>query len=645
MGLEGKQIVASEICPRCGVELPADAPEGLCPECLLRPSAEAPGADLVAVGDTAVYDGGFSPLAAADLSNYFPQLEILELVGKGGMGAVYRARQPGLDRLVAVKLLPPEVARDPAFAERFSREARSLALFNHPNIVSIYDFGESRGLYYIIMEFVAGKNLRQLLQGGPLDEARMLRIVAQVCDALEYAHERGVVHRDIKPENILLDARDHVKIADFGLAKLVGPAPTHRSLTGSMDVMGTVYYMAPEQLLRSPDVDHRADIYSLGVVFYEMLTGELPVGRFAPPGQRARLDARVDAIVLRALESKPENRYQDAAEIKRDVEAVLAGRQLLAAERTDWPCVRFTIPQISWLGAHVNGEMYRDETTLFLDFSVVNILGSSTHKEVGIPLAELLRFSLHESPARRQSAQGKGEIVLKAVSPATLAELPAGTHGRGRLRVHPGDIEAAQQLADSILRSPLLAHPTPRPCLDRQASDPARVRRKLFPLALSLLLTAAGGLVSSVTLGLVLTRSFDPAGNPDAKRLLVTAATLLVTAYIGLLIVGAVQLLRLRSYRFCLAAALVAALPWSPAWPLGLAVGIWAVVVLGRRDVMLAFLGQSDGAAPGPQSEPDPPGPVAGKLRSWWRSFVGYFVTTGVTRWRIGREEERQKDG
>jgi serine/threonine protein kinase len=645
MGLEGKQTVASANCPRCGVELAPDAPEGLCPECLLRRSVEAPGAGLVAAEDTGAYDGGLAPPAAADLAHHFPQLEILELVGKGGMGAVYRARQPGLDRLVAVKILSPEVARDPAFAERFSREARSLALFNHPNIATIYDFGESRGLYYIIMEFVAGKNLRQLLQGGPLGEARMLRIVAQVCDALEYAHEAGVVHRDIKPENILLDARDQVKIADFGLAKLVSLAPSYRRLTGSNDVMGTVYYMAPEQLLRSPDVDHRADIYSLGVVFYEMLTGELPVGRFAPPGQRARVDARLDAIVLLALESKPENRYQDAAEIKRDVEAVLAGPQLLTAETTDWPCVRFTIPQISCLGAHVNGEMYRDEMTLFLDFSVVSSLGSSTHKEVRIPLAELLTISLHEGSPRWPSAQRKKEIVLKAFSPAALAELPAGQHGRGRLRVHPGDLEAAQQLADSVLRSPLLARPMLRPGLAGQASDPARLRKKLFPLALSLLLTAAAGLVSSVALGLVLTQAFDPAGNQDVKRLVVTAATLLVTASIGLLIVGAVQMMRLRSYRLCLAAALVAVLPWSPAWPLGLTVGIWAVVVLGRRDVMLAFLGDSDGAAPGPPHEPEPPGPVAGKLRSLWRSFVGYFVTTRVTRWGIGREGKLQNDG
>src|SRR5262245_32316840 len=242
-------MVANEICPRCGEELPADAPERLCPECLLRQSVQAPGA-----GHTVDYGGGFVPPEPVDLAPHFPHLEILEFVGKGGMGAVYRARQPALDRLVAVKVLPPEVARDPAFAERFSREARSLARFNHPNIVTVYDFGETGGLYYIVMEFVAGKSLRQVMRAGALSRARVLRIVAQVCDALQYAHDGGVVHRDVKPENILLDARGQVKIADFGLAKLAGLAPAHLSLTGSREVMGTVYYMAPEQLLRALDV-------------------------------------------------------------------------------------------------------------------------------------------------------------------------------------------------------------------------------------------------------------------------------------------------------------------------------------------------------------------------------------------------------
>src|SRR5262245_60565773 len=336
-----------EICPRCKEELPADAPEGLCPECLFRQSVEPPSAALIPAGDTGPYERGFVPPAPAELARHFPHLEILEFVGQGGMGAVYKARQPALDRLVAVKVLPPEAARDPAFAERFTREARSLARFNHPHIVAIYDFGEADGLYHITMEFVAGKNLRQLLQAGAVSEAQVLRIVAQVCDALRYAHDAGVVHRDVKPENILLDARGQVKIADFGLAKLMGLAPAYLSLTGSHDVMGTVYYMAPEQLLRGHSVDHRADLYSLGVGFYGLLTGALPVGRFAPPALRAGVDPRLDPVVLRALDPEPEGRCQSAGEIRRAVEAVLAGGTDLAAPgagRSDWPCVRFTIP-------------------------------------------------------------------------------------------------------------------------------------------------------------------------------------------------------------------------------------------------------------------------------------------------------------
>jgi serine/threonine protein kinase len=642
-------MAAHEICPRCRGELPADAPEGLCPECLLRQSLEAPGAGLDPAGDTGPYDRGFVPLAPADLARHFPHLEILEFVGKGGMGAVYRARQPGLDRLVAVKVLPPEVARDPAFAERFSREARSLARFNHPNIVTIYDFGETGGLYYIIMEFVAGRNLRQLLQGGVPSEARVLQIVAQVCDALQYAHDGGVVHRDIKPENILLDARGQVKIADFGLAKLVGLAPALLSLTGSHDVMGTVYYMAPEQLLRNLNVDHRADIYSLGVVFYEMLTGELPVGRFGPPGQRARVDARLDAIVLRALESKPEHRYQDAAEIKRDVEAVLAGPLAPAAAGANWPCVRFTIPNVTWTCARVEGEMYRDETTLILDFSVVGHTGSSAQKEVRIPLSEIRRISCHvpqwPGVPRWINAWRKAEIFVKVFDPAEFAELPVGRYGYvwGQLQVHRGDGGAAQELVDGILRSPLLGLGTPRPSGPFAALD--RVRRQLRGPAWGLLLTAGAALVWTLGPAVVAAERLNQAEDVMSNRLVFAVATVLALVGVPPLFAGAVQMVRRRSYPLCVAAALVAVLPWSPAWLVGLPVGIWALVVLSRREVILAFLRERDDGALGPPRDPEPPGPVGRKLRSWWRSFAGVFITIPGPRSGTPREGASQNDG
>jgi serine/threonine protein kinase len=272
--------------------------------------------------ETTGYRGPGSAPAPAELAPLFPQLEILELLGRGGMGAVYKARQLKLDRFVALKILPPDLGREAAFAERFAREARALARLNHPQVVAVHDFGESGGLYYLVMEFVDGVNLRQLLQAGQLEPARALQIVPQICEALQYAHEEGVVHRDIKPENILLDKRGRVKIADFGLAKLLGHSRAEFSLTGSQQVMGTLDYMAPEQRERPLEVDQRADIYSLGVVFYEMLTGELPLGRFAPPSQKSAVDARLDAVVLRALERHPQQRYQRVSDLKVDVEAL-----------------------------------------------------------------------------------------------------------------------------------------------------------------------------------------------------------------------------------------------------------------------------------------------------------------------------------
>ncbi|MFV1968907.1 MAG: serine/threonine protein kinase, partial [Pirellulaceae bacterium] len=271
---------------------------------------------------TTVQAGQFTPPKPAQLAQHFPHLEILDLIGQGGMGAVYKARQRGLDRLVALKILPPDVGRDPAFAERFAREARALARLSHPNIVGIYDSGKAAGLYYLVMEYVDGICLREAIQTGELASKEVLAIVTQICDALQYAHDEGIVHRDIKPENVLLDRKGRVKIADFGHARLLGHAPENYTLTASNQVMGTPRYMAPEQMEGSHEVDHRADIYSLGVVFYELLTGELPLGRFAPPSKKVQVDVRLDEVVLRTLAKEPELRYQHASEIKTDVELI-----------------------------------------------------------------------------------------------------------------------------------------------------------------------------------------------------------------------------------------------------------------------------------------------------------------------------------
>lgn len=319
-------------CPDCGSELAANSTHGMCPKCLMK---AAMGSDVSPVSPeyakTNVSKGGFVPPSVESLKQLFPHLEILETLGHGGMGAVYKVRQIKLDRIAALKVIRPETADDPAFAERFNREAKTLARLSHPSIVGVYDFGDvtyvdqtgSAGpLYYFLMEFVDGANLRQLIHAGETKPEQALAIVPQICDALQYAHDAGVVHRDIKPDNILVDTTGRVKIADFGLAKL-GSENSDFTLTATHQVLGTVRYMAPEQMTQSNTVDHRADIYSLGVVFYEMLTGEVPVGAFDPPSKRsAAVDARLDGVVMRALASDPDRRYQSASEIGGDVSGI-----------------------------------------------------------------------------------------------------------------------------------------------------------------------------------------------------------------------------------------------------------------------------------------------------------------------------------
>ncbi|MFN0006627.1 MAG: protein kinase domain-containing protein [Planctomycetota bacterium] len=270
---------------------------------------------------------GLPPSTAPTLDEVraaFPDLEIVELLGRGGMGTVFRARQKKLQRTVAIKVLPRALGEDAAFAERFLREARALAKLSHPGIVTVHDFGQSGGFFFLVMEYVDGLDLRHLMRQGLLEPKQALTIACELCQALQYAHDEGVVHRDIKPENVLLDTRGRVKIADFGLAKLVHPG-ADGFLSRADQVMGTPHYMAPEQLERPRDVDHRADIFSLGVVLYEMLTGSLPRGNFEPPSRRVHVDVRLDEIVLKALEREPERRYQQALEVKTDVDLVSSG--------------------------------------------------------------------------------------------------------------------------------------------------------------------------------------------------------------------------------------------------------------------------------------------------------------------------------
>ena len=293
-------------CKTCGTTLPGPNSSGTCPSCLLKMGINEPTltADLKQ----------FNLPTPEELDRAIPRLEVLDLIAHGGMGAVFRARQRDLDRIVAVKVLPAELSNNERFVKRFGQEARTLASLNHPNIVTVHDSGIADGWCYIVMEYVDGVSLREAISTGKVSPQQALEIIPDLCEALRTAHQQSIVHRDIKPENILLTQDGTVKIADFGIAKLLD-----RNIEDDFNA-GTRRYMAPEQLRGEETVDHRADIYSLGVVFYELLTGQIPGESFVPPSRAARVDRRIDEVVKKTLERRPELRYQDVREIAEELE-------------------------------------------------------------------------------------------------------------------------------------------------------------------------------------------------------------------------------------------------------------------------------------------------------------------------------------
>ncbi|MBL9113900.1 MAG: SUMF1/EgtB/PvdO family nonheme iron enzyme [Verrucomicrobiaceae bacterium] len=301
-------------CPKCGAPLADSDAKGLCHACLMAEVMQPSGPKA-----------RWEPPTATDLAALLPQYEIDCLLGRGGMGAVYKGRQKSLDRPVAVKILSAEMEdADPAFIERFKNEARAMAKLAHPGIVAVYDSGETaNGLLFIVMEYIEGTDVaRMIAQSGRLHSEYAMAITAHVCDALAYAHERGIIHRDIKPANIMVGQDGAVKVADFGLAKMSQSAEA--GLTRSGTVMGTLHYMAPEALSLGNAVDQRADIYAVGVMLYQMLTGKLPQGLFELPSMQIKgLDPRYDGIIAKALREDRDIRYQQAVEMRHDLDAIL----------------------------------------------------------------------------------------------------------------------------------------------------------------------------------------------------------------------------------------------------------------------------------------------------------------------------------
>ncbi|GIV60323.1 MAG: protein kinase [Rhodothermaceae bacterium] len=265
------------------------------------------------------------PLVGREVDGY----RILEVLGRGGMGIVYKAEDVALSRLVALKMIDPALARDETFVRRFRSEARALARIDSPYIVRVHALRQTEHGLFIVMEYVEGGTLTDRLQAGPIPWQQALPLVAQMLTALEHAHSVGIIHRDIKPSNIMLSRSGGVKVTDFGLAKL-SQADANRTVT--QGIAGTLYYMSPEQVKGLTTLDHRSDLYSLGMTIYQMLAGELPIDRdsgefaimrsiveesFPPPSRyRSDLPEELSRVVMKALEKEPDQRYQSAAEMR-----------------------------------------------------------------------------------------------------------------------------------------------------------------------------------------------------------------------------------------------------------------------------------------------------------------------------------------
>ncbi|MCY1044223.1 serine/threonine-protein kinase [Corallococcus sp. bb12-1] len=350
-----------------------------------------------------------------------------KLVGAGGMGEVHKATQLSLGRTVAVKLLNTELAKDPSFIARFQKEAAALATLSHPHVVAIVDKGKTDSTYYLVMEFVDGPSLRELMRSPQMDTPVLLRRMLEICRAIEYAHGRGVIHRDLKPENILLDqqAGGIAKVSDFGLASFLDDSTVaaRYALTSTHVSMGTISYMAPEQRVDAKSADARADIFSLGVILYETFTGEVPLGTFDPPSRkRSGLDARVDAIVMRCLKPDPDDRYQTVGALIAELEPLVPGGML------SMPPMRLTRMARAKRTVKSAVRVVAQTAATLLVLTAAGVLGVAYYRSGQVraqpvmPGAAIMAEHAHADPQR--SAPGRREDVPPGKQRVTVGEGP-----------------------------------------------------------------------------------------------------------------------------------------------------------------------------------------------------------------------------
>ncbi|MBL9146140.1 MAG: SUMF1/EgtB/PvdO family nonheme iron enzyme [Verrucomicrobiaceae bacterium] len=388
-------------------------------------------------------------------------------LGQGGMGAVYKGTQVRLKRPVAIKIMRRDFGKDHDFEARFEREAQAMAKLNHPNIVSVIDFGEAGPDYlYIVMELVDGADMMDVIRGGQMTQEMALTLLPQICDALQFAHDHGIVHRDIKPSNIMLTRDGRIKMADFGLAKRFDTESSFRTQTGTG--MGTPDYAAPEQFDANGPIDHRADIYALGVMIYQMITGQLPRGVWKPPSQRAEVNPHWDDIVSRAMQSDPADRYQQASEVKTDVTSIPLSKERSATEGGADTPVRN--PSTGGAAAKQNEAVKRARAPLLIAAAAVVLLGGGTwfmmvgkEKPQDHPVAPK-RAAGAELPWQRFVNDGKQQGVASTASGGILISVPnwvqlsTKSHRNAALRVvtpYSPDLQSRLRL--------VLRHEGPKP--------------------------------------------------------------------------------------------------------------------------------------------------------------------------------------
>ncbi|MCR9293558.1 MAG: serine/threonine protein kinase [bacterium] len=581
-----------ETCSQCGGSLDNS---GSCSLCLLELGISSAG--------NAQPDSELGPMlmpSAEALNRQLPHLEITRMIGRGGMGAIYHARQKNLDRDVAVKVIAREVARDTTFVERFEREAKTLARLSHPNIVTVYDFGHTEdGQVYLVMEYVDGINLREAMTSGSIGSEEAIDVIRSICQALQYAHRRGVVHRDIKPENILLGEDGTLKVADFGIAKIIDESVRTPTLTATRQVLGSLHYLAPEHLESPNEVDHRVDIYALGVISYELLTGQLPLGRYEPPTViRPDLDPRMDAVVMKMLSRKPRNRYQQASDVSQAFElpanwedsnhqAAFSTSNSQYDGETRMPrsvSVPFSCDAFGGFAEAVGVIYTKQEPSrcLVVEYRIRDAISGSVKSQthvVEIPLQQLTRAEL-------AAGLFSSKFILMTERISGLGNLPNAETGRVQLRIKRSDHELAEAVLEAIGfgtqagRKSRLASASgeavsgvgPMNAVDVVSRQTGDRESSWLIFALMLLLCALFNAGILFIVEFIFVRELNDIALIAAS---VSCAVLFAPIAALQLWTGLVCLWN-RPRNLGLAASVASMLPLAPAWPFSFPLGLWA---------------------------------------------------------------------